>query len=1533
MKKLLLTLLLLFALGSSGAWAATQPAYTCLFGADYNSEQISSYTETWSVTCDGNKWNIANFNNNKNGWAYVKCGNRTDASVAYIATDFVVPEVISEVVVTIDAITASSVNSIKLCSSATADFADANTNKILGPTPAKGEYKITVPEDKQNANLYYRVEFDCKKGSSNGLVQVSKVVLKTPVDPITATTGEIFYKAGVTNKVFKGTEVKFAITDYESSEFTVSATETIGETTNQITFEGNGTYTTTINEAVTYNITVKNDDATNSATFVFEPVEQFTAEGWRWQRVENVSTLQPDDKLIIASGEFAMSNVDNGANNISDIKVGIGTEDGLTVLNFTQDPASEIFPLTLELLQSEIDNTIPWTLHTTNYSGTNGYLSATSDSEHLLEIVENEDDLTIEINDGTAFIDFNGHTHHILGYNKDKKVFACYPLDAVVGSEGDDKYRTDEIQLYRYTNKDADPRVVLSAKTNDGKTIYSPFTTYDVAKGTVVTFAVKNYTGATIQVGEEAAQTLGDSKEVTINDDVTVVLTAGEESSATYTFKVRDTFEISKGNYVVYYSVADALEAIAAGVTPTVNVKGVITEVVTFNDEDQSLTYRIGDENGENVITILNGKYIDNDLFEGENDLAVGSDVIVYGQLYNEGETASMAAHSSVVFYDAHVPTLTVTSGERESLVNYYAGTYKVKQGAEVSFAVNYWQNAEFSASIKVEVGEAEELVFTEGICTIAIEKETTVTISGLTEQPETYVFIPILPLTPDGYQWVLVEDASTLAAGDKLIVANAQQKVAMSNEYSINNRPATKENEIDIASGILSFDEYAMEYAPLIVELKESGKVDAPWCLYTNNYKDKNNVDANNYLGAPSSSSNYLKVASTQDSLTIGITNGNALIKFTGNKSRNILRYNNSSNLFSCYSSGQNDVQLYRLTNLNALTVTATVGNKGYSASRKNYVDKGTEVTFTVTNGEAISATINDAEVENITDGCFSEKIEVYTEVVITANDETFTFIFEVHPTFELADGTTVNCMFVEEAIAAIEEGSTEKVYVKGVIDSVESYNDTYHSLTYYIKDADSEGQTKLQVYSGKGLNSADFNSTDDLSKGAEVVVYGELKIYNNTPELNLNNYLVYYFDPAAATPVTITATTGDVTYVACDNDNTEINTVSKGTVVTFTSENLTNEVFTVKVNENDPVTVEGNSYNVTIEGETTVELTVGEGESKVAAEYWFDVPEIITYENHSWVRVNSPAALVANEMVIIVGDKYTAMGNKLINDGKAAGVDVDIDENLLSFEEQLLDAPMVFKLVAGGTAEAPTWAFEAQNYKGVNGYLTATAENGLEIVESKEDAVVKIEKGTATISFDGTDVIYGFGNTFGGGEGTVQIYRMTNLPHYHEGTLDIRPNNTPIPNAVKLEFTFNVINHNGGEEKHELVVYGEDNKEIKDVEIRDNNTARNSSSRAAGDKNNIATVNGSYSIIVPSDATLSKVTLKSYIGDVHVLSATVNGDGTGVKTGIEDVTVDGEGAGAVEYYNLQGVRVSHPAAGQLYIKREGNRTSKIRF
>ena len=72
---------------------------------------------------------------------------------------------------------------------------------------------------------------------------------------------------------------------------------------------------------------------------------------------------------------------------------------------------------------------------------------------------------------------------------------------------------------------------------------------------------------------------------------------------------------------------------------------------------------------------------------------------------------------------------------------------------------------------------------------------------------------------------------------------------------------------------------------------------------------------------------------------------------------------------------------------------------------------------------------------------------------------------------------------------------------------------------------------------------------------------------------------------------------------------------------------------------------------------------------------------------------------------------------------------------------------------------------------------------------------------------------------------------------------------------------------------------------------------------------------------------------------GQFSVYAKNSNGDQTETKTftvngratGVEDIAVDGVEDGEAVYYNMQGVRVANPAAGNLYIRVQGSKAAKV--
>lgn len=162
------------------AGAEAPKTYTLTFGKNFSDPEVNGYTSTWDATRDGFTWEMANWNNNNayvgtnaskpTNWTYVRAGSKKAASVATITTKTTMPEAISTVTMTIDNIIATNVNSIKMeVISATGTIIET-----ISGTAKQGPCVFNITNPQQDCK--YKITVDCKKGSSNGFVQVSKVV-------------------------------------------------------------------------------------------------------------------------------------------------------------------------------------------------------------------------------------------------------------------------------------------------------------------------------------------------------------------------------------------------------------------------------------------------------------------------------------------------------------------------------------------------------------------------------------------------------------------------------------------------------------------------------------------------------------------------------------------------------------------------------------------------------------------------------------------------------------------------------------------------------------------------------------------------------------------------------------------------------------------------------------------------------------------------------------------------------------------------------------------------------------------------------------------------------------------------------------------------------------------------------------------------------------------------------------------------------------------------------------------------------------
>ena len=166
------SLSLVLAFVASVTFAGTTPYKVLTFPDEGTEGKEIAYDKTWKATIGEDVWTIENFNTNKweKNWEYIKCGRNKVASIASI-TSPAIDQPISNIVLTIDKITKNKVNSIKLQVATDADC--KNVTEELSAKIEDGD--LIFKPNKSAANNYYKFVFDCQAGTSNGLIQVSKI--------------------------------------------------------------------------------------------------------------------------------------------------------------------------------------------------------------------------------------------------------------------------------------------------------------------------------------------------------------------------------------------------------------------------------------------------------------------------------------------------------------------------------------------------------------------------------------------------------------------------------------------------------------------------------------------------------------------------------------------------------------------------------------------------------------------------------------------------------------------------------------------------------------------------------------------------------------------------------------------------------------------------------------------------------------------------------------------------------------------------------------------------------------------------------------------------------------------------------------------------------------------------------------------------------------------------------------------------------------------------------------------------------------
>ena len=269
-------------------------------------------------------------------------------------------------------------------------------------------------------------------------------------------------------------------------------------------------------------------------------------------------------------------------------------------------------------------------------------------------------------------------------------------------------------------------------------------------------------------------------------------------------------------------------------------------------------------------------------------------------------------------------------------------------------------------------------------------------------------------------------------------------------------------------------------------------------------------------------------------------------------------------------------------------------------------------------------------------------------------------------------------------DAINALEEnGETgTEAFVKGKISQVQSFNDKYKSITYYISDDGTETK-QLQIYSGKNIGGAEFASIEDLSVGDVVVVKGKLKKYMKNgeaiPEMNQPNEIITITKASGGGGETPSGNTGLEANFESGKGDFTIDDKSIGEGITYVwYEDTKNKYMKASAYKGGAIAAESwlVSPAFSLKGITAPVMTFNNACNQVKEGTITDHIKVMIYDGANWTE-----ATIAN-----------------MPDGKSwTFVDSTVDLKAIAGKEGV---KIAFKYVST-TAVAPTWEIKTVSIK----------------------------------------------------------------------------------------------------------------------------------------------------------------------------------------------------------------------------------------
>ena len=345
-----------------------------------------------------------------------------------------------------------------------------------------------------------------------------------------------------------------------------------------------------------------------------------------YELVTNVADLAEGDKIIIVNTDAtkAISTTQNNNNR--------GAAD-VTATNGVITPGDAVQILTLGFANQH------WTL----YTGA-GYLYASSGSSNQMKTQATNNangEWTISISNEVATLTAQGtNSRNVMQYNAQSAIFACYAsasqMNLKIFKKVDGSVRPEAGLAYAEADQ---KKLTILSETFTAPTLVNP-------NSLAVSYASNNTDVAEVNASTGA---------VTIKAAGVAVITAS--------FDGNDDYKAGSASYTIYvtahagteadpYTVADARLAIDCGAGVTgVYATGIVSQIVTaYNAQYGNITYNFSTDGQttSDQLQAFRGKAKDGENFTSVDDVKVGDEVVVKGNLTKYNSTYEFAADNQL---------------------------------------------------------------------------------------------------------------------------------------------------------------------------------------------------------------------------------------------------------------------------------------------------------------------------------------------------------------------------------------------------------------------------------------------------------------------------------------------------------------------------------------------------------------------------------------------------------------------------------------------------------------------------------------------------------------------------------------------------------------------------------------------------------------------------------------------------------------------------------------------------------------------